>query len=355
MAVPAAALAKAAAMALSSEKSRKTIGWVVAAILSPAILLVAFFCSLGSGAADHNRSAVELCFYGGTIPVGIPAEYRTCIEEMRNTLTQLDTVTSQVSSLVEGERDLDVIRIKAIFYALYFGTTDPASQDLQRFADCFVTYEERIRTVTSENEDGTTTETEETYTVAVPITDLMQIYENIVTVTGNEVTPEQQANADSVYSLLRYGYTGSGSGFAGSDVPFIGADGFCSPIGEHWRTVVTSEFGNRIDPITGQQRGHTGIDLAVPTGTPIRAALSGTVTVSSYDQGGYGYYVMIDHGNGLTTLYGHCSQLMVSVDRAVEAGTVVAMSGSTGRSTGPHLHFEVRVNGSRVNPRSYLP
>lgn len=92
MAVPAAALAKAAAMALSSEKGRKTIGWVVAAILSPAILLVAFFCSLGSGAADHNRSAVVLCFYGGTIPSGIPAEYRACIEKMRNTLTQLDTL-----------------------------------------------------------------------------------------------------------------------------------------------------------------------------------------------------------------------------------------------------------------------
>ena len=257
MAVPAAALAKAVAMSLSSEKGRKAIGWVVAAVLSPVILLVAFFCSLGSGAADHNRSAVELCFYGGTIPSGVPAEYRACIEEMRNALTQLDTVTSQVGSLVEGESGLDAIRIKAIFYALYFGTADPASQDLQKFTDCFVTYEERTRTVTTENEDGTTTETEETYTVAVPVTDLVQIYENIGAVTGSEVTPEQQSNADSVYSLLRYGYTGSGSGFIGSDVPFIGADGFCSPIGEHWRNVVTSEFGNRIDPITGQRRGHT--------------------------------------------------------------------------------------------------
>ena len=99
MAVPAAALAKAAAMALSSEKGRKTIGWVVAAILSPAILLVAFFCSLGSGAADHNRSAVELCFYGGTIPAGGPAEYRACIEEMRNTLTQLDISPQRASRI----------------------------------------------------------------------------------------------------------------------------------------------------------------------------------------------------------------------------------------------------------------
>ena len=121
MAVPAVALAKAVAMSLSSEKGRKAIGWVVAAVLSPVILLVAFFCSLGSGAADHNRSAVELCFYGGTVPAGVPAEYRACIEEMRNALTQLDTVTSQVGSLIEGENGLDAIRIKAIFYALYFG------------------------------------------------------------------------------------------------------------------------------------------------------------------------------------------------------------------------------------------
>ena len=158
-----------------------------------------------------------------------------------------------------------------------------------------------------------------------------------------------------IYNLIRYGAAGGGSGFAGSDVSFIGADGFCSPIGEHWRNVVTSEFGNRRDPFTGERRGHTGMDLAVPTGTSVRAALPGTVTVSTYNQGGYGYYVMIDHGNGLSTLYGHNSQLLARVGQTVEAGDVIALSGSTGRSTGPHLHFEVRINGERTNPRSYLP
>ena len=184
--------------------------------------------------------------------------------------------------------------------------------------------------------------------------DMEQVYQNIRSVIGIEVTADQQINADSIYSLIRYGYTG-GSGFSGSDVPFIGADGFCSPVGENWRSMVTSEFGYRSDPFTGQVKGHSGIDLAVPTGTPIRAALPGTVTVSSYNQGGYGYYIMIDHGTGLVTLYGHCSRLLASVGRTVEAGDVIALSGSTGRSTGPHLHFEVRVNGERVNPRSYLP
>ena len=119
--------------------------------------------------------------------------------------------------------------------------------------------------------------------------------------------------------------------------------------------MVTSEFGYRSDPFTGETRGHTGMDLAVPTGTPVRAALPGPVTVSQYNAGGYGYYVMIDHGNGLSTLYGHNSRLLAQVGQTVEAGDIIALSGSTGRSTGPHLHFEVRVNGERTNPRFYLP
>ena len=100
---------------------------------------------------------------------------------------------------------------------------------------------------------------------------------------------------------------------------------------------------------------HVPEEKAVLTGTPIRAALPGTVTVSKYNAGGYGYYVMIDHGNGLATLYGHCSQLLARVGQNVQAGDIIALSGSTDRSTGPHLHFEVRVNGERANPRAYLP
>lgn len=349
-----AAAIKAAIAALSDDNARKKLGWVLAAILSPVILLIAFLCSLGSGAARHNLSAVELCFYDMAIPTDVPDEYRVCIEAMRSGFILLDSAIVEINEQTEDGSGLDDIRVKAIFYALYFGADSPSLKDCRKFADCFVTYEERTRTVTTENEGGTTTEAEETYTVAVPIEDLAQVYQNISSIMGMEATPEQQGNADSVYSLIRYGYTG-GSGFAGADVPYIGADGFCSPIGENWRSVVTSEFGHRSDPFTGKPKGHSGMDLAVPTGTPIRAALPGTVTVSTYNQGGYGYYIMIDHGNGLSTLYGHCSQLLVTVGRTVEAGDVIALSGSTGRSTGPHLHFEVRVNGERTNPRSYLP
>ena len=347
-----ALIAKAAAIILTDEKARKAVGWTLVAILSPLILLIAFLCALGSGATEHNITAVELCFYDTIgIPAETPEEYRLCIEAMRASFAQLDIAIAAINENTEEETSLDDIRVKAIFYALYFGAG--SHRDAQSFADCFVTWEERIRTVLVEGSDPPE-ETEETYSVAIPIEDLGTVWQNIAAM-GAAPTAEQQSNADSIYNLIRYGAAGGGSGFAGSDVPFIGADGFCSPIGENWRNVVTSEFGNRRDPFTGERRGHTGMDLAVPTGTSVRAALPGTVTVSTYNRGGYGYYVMIDHGSGLSTLYGHNSQLLARVGQTVEAGDVIALSGSTGRSTGPHLHFEVRINGERTNPRSYLP
>ena len=347
-----ALIAKAAAIILTDEKARKAVGWTLVAILSPLILLIAFLCALGSGATEHNITAVELCFYDTIgIPAETPEEYRLCIEAMRASFAQLDIAIAAINENTEEETSLDDIRVKAIFYALYFGAGSHG--DAQSFADCFVTWEERIRTVLVEGSDPPE-EMEETYSVAIPIEDLGTVWQNIAAM-GVTPTAEQRSNADSIYNLIRYGAAGGGSGFAGSDVPFIGADGFCSPIGENWRNVVTSEFGYRRDPFTGERKGHSGMDLAVPTGTSVRAALPGTVTVSTYNQGGYGYYVMIDHGNGLSTLYGHNSQLLARVGQTVEAGDVIALSGSTGRSTGPHLHFEVRINGERTNPRSYLP
>ena len=347
-----ALIAKAAAIVLTDERARKAIGWVLVAILSPIILLIAFLCALGSGATEHNITAVELCFYDTVaIPTETPEEYRVCIEAMRASFGQLDAAIAAINENAEEGNSLDEIRVKALFYALYFGVESHG--DASAFADCFVTYEERTRMVPVEGSDPPAEE-EENYNAAIPIEDLDTVWQNIAAM-GVAPAAEQRSNADSIYNLIRYGAAGGSSGFAGSDVPFIGADGFCSPIGENWRNVVTSEFGYRRDPFTGERKGHSGMDLAVPTGTSVRAALPGTVTVSTYNQGGYGYYVMIDHGNGLSTLYGHNSQLLARVGQTVEAGDVIALSGSTGRSTGPHLHFEVRINGERTNPRSYLP
>ena len=117
-----ALLAKAAVAALSDERTRKAAGWVLVAILSPVILLIAFLCSLGSGATEHNITAVELCFYDTiTIPADTPAEYRACIEAMHSSFDQLDTAIAAIQENTEEGTSLDDIRVKAIFYILYFG------------------------------------------------------------------------------------------------------------------------------------------------------------------------------------------------------------------------------------------
>ncbi len=116
---------------------------------------------------------------------------------------------------------------------------------------------------------------------------------------------------------------------------------------------VTSTFGYRTHPILGTRRLHTGIDMRGGSGTPIRAAASGRVILAAY-YGGYGNAVIIDHGGGVTTLYAHQSRLAVSKGSQVGAGETIGYVGSTGLSTGPHLHFEVRENGTPVNPLSYL-
>ena len=116
---------------------------------------------------------------------------------------------------------------------------------------------------------------------------------------------------------------------------------------------VSSLFGPRVHPIYGVGRMHNGIDFTAPTGTPIRAAHDGVVVIAA-PQGGYGNTVVIDHGNGVGTLYGHMSAFTVREGDVVRRGDIVGAVGSTGLSTGPHLHFEVRREGQPVNPLPYL-
>jgi len=116
---------------------------------------------------------------------------------------------------------------------------------------------------------------------------------------------------------------------------------------------ITSPYGYRDHPILKKKKLHTGIDIAVPSGTGIVAANSGKVIYAGYN-GGYGNTVIIDHGGKISTLYAHNSKLLVKVGDQVEKGNVISKSGSTGLSTGPHLHFEVRENGQPVDPMKYL-
>ena len=118
-------------------------------------------------------------------------------------------------------------------------------------------------------------------------------------------------------------------------------------------TVLTSAYGWRIHPITGSESFHNGVDLANVSGTPIYAAKSGTVTVTTYNSV-YGYYVQINHGDGFSSLYAHLTHYIVSPGQTVSAGQIIGYMGSTGWSTGPHLHFTIYYNGGTVNPVDYI-
>ena len=149
------------------------------------------------------------------------------------------------------------------------------------------------------------------------------------------------------------GSNNSGSGNSGSTG---GGSGFVS--GESWRRPcswikLTSPYGYRIHPTLGTRKFHNGVDLANNQGTPIYAARSGKVTVATYG-GTYGYYVTINHGDGYSSLYAHMTHYTVSKGQTVKKGDVIGYMGSTGRSTGPHLHFSIFYNGSSVNPMNYI-
>jgi len=132
--------------------------------------------------------------------------------------------------------------------------------------------------------------------------------------------------------------------------PFVGGE-FTWPVPSS--RYITSSFGNRLHPTLKVWKFHTGIDIGASSGKNIVAAASGKVIMSTW-YGGYGNFVMIDHGGGIVTCYGHASKLIAKKGDIVKRGDVIALIGSTGRSTGPHLHFEVRDDGEYINPMNYF-
>ena len=182
-------------------------------------------------------------------------------------------------------------------------------------------------------------------TKAAKIDENLAIFNQQAESLSSQILAEQQAAAQSNQDTSGNGghYGGGGGGVTNG------------PVNLRWPVakVITSPFGNRIGL---EQYGifHTGTDLGVPSGTPVRAAAAGRImNLTGWYQQGYGWGVFIDHGNGVVTVYGHNSALTVSPGQYVQQGDVIALSGQTGWATGPHVHYEVRINGQYVNPELY--
>ena len=174
--------------------------------------------------------------------------------------------------------------------------------------------------------------------------------------TADRAYNELMASSASITAMLQQraaeraaASQGGGGGGATTTTWVQGTGQLAAPV----NAPITSDFGWRIHPIYGTSRLHAGTDFGVDEGTPVHAADGGVVVEAGWISG-YGYTVIIDHGNGMSTLYAHNSDVAVSPGQTVSKGQVVSYSGNTGGSTGPHLHFEVRINGEPTDPMGYL-
>lgn len=354
---------KYALMFAKSKTGRKVIAGVTFAVLSPFILLIVCICAIVGGGAKNNAMVVDYVFKDVAIPVEVSAESKLQIDGMRNAFAHIEAEVNRHEFAKEEDRP-DLLQMKSIFFSLFIGNPMP-SIDYTAYVNCFL------------NEEGTQTIL------------LSQAYENLRKI-GLEIDDDGKMNVSQVNTYVKYGKEATQSATAGTNgnsgkLPPPGSTdsidivtgeplenymeefiknsmkksrptkGIQSPVTQDWRSHVTSEFGGRIHPITGSQDYHTGLDIAYDFGTPIKAAMEGTVVWVQFHDYGYGYHIMIDHGGGLFTLYGHTSKILVMEGQKVAAGETIALEGMTGAATGPHLHFEVWEKGSRKNPRGYLP
>jgi Cell wall-associated hydrolases (invasion-associated proteins) len=193
---------KVAAQVATDKRTWKVIGVIIAALLTPIILFILVVLNTLSAGADHNNAAIKLCFNGGAIPDTVPTEYANYIKDMRYSFSELDKEISKISSQTE-DGSLDGTRVKAVFYSLFFGSENLKldSTQYRAFADCFVNYEQRTRTVDNDNDS----KSEEEYTVAVQLKSMPEIYKRLQKVLDRQITSDEQANASEIYNRALYG------------------------------------------------------------------------------------------------------------------------------------------------------
>ena len=319
-----------------------------------------FFAADAPNAASVTvREAVET----------LTAEYRDRLEEISDTV-QHDRQDITANDDVYYIRWQDVL---AVFSSYVAGSEQGApvaaltEEQVDKLRETMwamnaVDYATRAETAVIEttDEDGNPTTTEITETVLVielthKTPDEMAADYHFTTRQNTYLQLLQDPQYEELWAELL-------GGFAQGGGELMNPDSTRTPTGTlQWPLpvagTITSQFGHRVDPITGEVSSHTGTDIACAEGTPILAAADGIVTVANgLDSwgGSYGYYIQIDHGGGLETLYAHCSSICVTTGQQVQAGQVIGYVGHTGRVTGNHLHFEASLSGSRINPIDFF-
>jgi len=179
---------------------------------------------------------------------------------------------------------------------------------------------------------------------------------------GVTFTEDDIAKIEQLIGMAKEAQTGPGNNIHARIVELTADDetplpegAFLSPLhGQDWKPLITSGFGMRIHPISGERKFHSGMDIGVDEGTALYPAQAGKVLIVGDDPDGYGRFVVVYYGGGIATLYAHCSKILVGEGQEVDTETMIARSGDTGASTGPHLHIEFVDQGKPTNPKNYL-
>ena len=299
----------------------------------------------------------------------LTAEYRDRLEEISDTV-QHDRQDITANDDVYYIRWQDVLAVFSSYVsgneqgapvaALTEGQVDKLRETMwaMNAVDCSTHPE--TTTIETTDEDGNPTTTEITETVLVielthKTPDEMAADYHFTTRQNTYLQLLQDPQYEELWAELL-------GGFAQGGGELMTPDSTRTPTGTlQWPLpvagTITSQFGHRVDPITGEVSSHTGTDIACAEGTPILAAADGVITVANgLDSwgGSYGYYIQIDHGGGLETLYAHCSSICVTTGQQVQSGQVIGYVGHTGRATGSHLHFEIHINKIRKDAMSYF-
>ena len=345
------------------------VGISVALSIIIVISLVAFV----SGSAYGIFFAANA---SGTNTITMQQAVETLTEEYRDRLEEISDTVQHDRQDITANDDVYFIRwqdVLAVFSSYVAGSEQGApvaaltEEQVDKLRETMwamnaVDYAIRAETAVIEttDEDGNPTTTEITETVLVielthKTPDEMAADYHFTTRQNTYLQLLQDPQYEELWAELL-------GGFAQGGGELMNPDSTRTPTGTlQWPLpvagTITSQFGHRVDPITGEVSSHTGTDIACAEGTPILAAADGIVTVANgLDSwgGSYGYYIQIDHGGGLETLYAHCSSICVTTGQQVQAGEVIGYVGHTGRVTGNHLHLEVRIDGNRADAMQYF-
>lgn len=337
---------------LSSEKGRKTLKSILLFTIAPIITLMLLIVIFGKALGSHNQEMMGFLFDNSTLQSELPNEFDSFFNSLKSTFNEIDDEIKKLDNL---KKPLDSIYIKALLMNLVIDneldlTSNPLN--VSEYLKCF------YQTETNQADEE----------IIVPISDTSLILNNcssffninltskketinelyLVALTGRNQELDNYVPMDT---LLKDHYLVSeNTGFVGNN--------FTSPFLDNWRKYVTSEFGPR-DPIvlpdgTMTSSYHSGIDLARALATSVLAVQKGKVVLVRYTNVGLGFFTVIDHGGGIFSVYGHLSKIHVYENEVVDQGQIIGEVGSTGNSTGPHLHLEIIVHKQRVNPRNYL-